>query len=68
MDQSLAVMSWKLCYSKISFIVLVPGCAVADMVDSVIGDVESSGVGVVVVVVISVTISGLGIIAGAFPF
>ena len=41
------------------------------MVDSVIGDVESSGVGVVVVVVvvvISVTISGLGIIAGAFPF
>ena len=37
------------------------------MVDSVIGDVESSGVGVVVVV-ISVTISGLGIIAGAFPF
>ena len=37
------------------------------MVDSVIGDVESSGVGVVVV--ISVTISGLGIIAGAaFPF
>ena len=67
MDQSLAVMSWKLCYSKISFIVLVPGCAVAEMVDSVIGDVESSGVGVVVV--ISVTISGLGIIAGAaFPF
>ena len=67
MDQSLAVMSWKLCYSKISFIVLVPGCAVADMVDSVIGDVESSGVGVVVVV-ISVTISGLRITAGAFPF
>ena len=67
MDQSLAVMSRKLCYSKISFIVLVPGCAVADMVDSVIGDVESSGVGVVVVV-ISVTISGLRITAGAFPF
>ena len=68
MDQSLAVMSRKLCYSKISFIVLVPGCAVAEMVDSVIGDVESSGVGVIVVV-ISVTISGLGIIAGAaFPF